>query len=89
MAHVNTDECEAAGLDPKEVLRIAKGISRYVLQANALGMFVFGSGEGDLRYTDQPRVAGDLKVAVLDGIIDGGAGDDHDWGDGLRRGESR
>jgi hypothetical protein len=40
--YVNREECEAAGLDAKEVERIAKGLSRYAKQADALGMEIFG-----------------------------------------------
>lgn len=80
-------ECEAAGLDPKEVERIAKGISRYVKQAEALGLKVFGgSGSGSLRFEDGGP--GALVVADLDGDYDGGEGGTDYHTDGLQRGET-
>jgi len=49
---VNLEECEAAGLDPKEVKRIAKGLSRYANQAKELGLTVFGGSSGQLHFDD-------------------------------------
>jgi hypothetical protein len=87
MAYIHEKECEAAGLDPKEVLRIARGISKYAKQAQALGIQVFGgSGTGSLRFPDGWN--GDLVLADLDGTFDGGDGKANDFGDdGLMRGE--
>lgn len=49
MMIVNEEECIAAGLDPKEVKRIASGLSRYAKKAGKLGLKVFGgSGGGTL-----------------------------------------
>ncbi|MDH0959082.1 hypothetical protein EGJ86_19315 [Pseudomonas sp. o96-267] len=84
----NKHECEAAGLDPKEVARIARGLSRYAKQAEALGIQVFGGGgTGQLRFDDGAR-GGNLILADLHGNFDGGDGacsqDDY----GLLRGES-
>lgn len=85
--YVNIKECEAAGLDPKEVERIAKGLSRYGKQARKLGVVVFGgSGSGELRFDDAIGF-GPLKVAEVEGNFDGGDGADQSWGDGLLRGE--
>lgn len=51
MARVNEKECEAAGLNPLDVKRIAQGLSRYAKEAQKLGIQVFGgSGCGDLRF---------------------------------------
>lgn len=88
MTTVNEKECEVAGLDPKEVLRIARGISKYAKQAQTLGIHVFGgSGTGSLRFPD--GWLGDLVLADLDGTFDGGDGGANDFGeDGLMRGES-
>lgn len=84
---VNHKECKAAGLDAKEVERIARGLSRYAKQAEALDLEVFGgSGNGTLRFQDDASKGG-LLVADLDGPFDGGAGYSEDWGDGLLRGE--
>ena len=83
-----TDECEAAGLDPKEVQRIANGLSRYARQAEKLGLTIFGggSGSGSLRFFDDPD-KGALIVAWLDGMYDGGDGAEESHQDGLTRGE--
>lgn len=72
-ATVNEEECEAAGLDPKEVLRIARGITRYMRMADKLGLELYGaSGVGHLCSRDE---SGD-KVIVADlaplGLYDGG-----------------
>lgn len=86
MALVNIDECEAAGLDPAKVLRIAKGLSRYAKEAEALGLQIFGgTGEGSLRFNDSGH--GDLVVADLDGNFSGGDGSACEDADGLIRGE--
>lgn len=86
MAYENTAECKAAGLDPAQVRRIAKGLSRYAKEAQALGLIVFGgSGQGSLRVDDGGD--GQLIVAYLDGWIDGGAGDSRTDAAGLLRGE--
>ena len=84
--HINLKEIEAAGLDPKKVTNIARRISKAALEAKKLGIEVFGSGSGELRFRDD-HGKGQLKIASLDGDFDGGAGDDCDWGDGLLRGE--
>ncbi|WP_217495096.1 hypothetical protein [Vibrio sonorensis] len=53
MSYEHEDECIAAELDPKEVRRIAKGLTRYAKQAEALGLTIFGgSGSGSLRIDD-------------------------------------
>ena len=84
--HINEDECLAAGLDPKEVARIAKGLSRYAKQAEALGIEIFGgTGTGSLRVDDNNP--GRLVVAELDGMFDGGDGGHRQSSDGLLRGE--
>ncbi|HCL3411431.1 TPA: hypothetical protein ACVADE_001381 [Pseudomonas aeruginosa] len=84
---INEDECRAAGLDRKEVRRIAAGISRYARQAEALGLTVFGGGAGDLRTRSDNRRAGYI-VATLDGYFDGGDGAHERDENGLLRGES-
>lgn len=87
MSYENYEECLAAGLDPKQVRRIAKGLSRYAKDAKALGMEVFGgSGFGQLRFNDGSS-EGKLIVADLDGLFDGGDGASRPKGDGLMRGE--
>jgi hypothetical protein len=83
---LNKNECQAAGLDPAEVAKIARGLSRYAKQAQALGVQVFGGGTGgQLRFSDGG--SGDLILAHLDGNFDGGDGANALDADGLLRGE--
>ncbi|URC22859.1 hypothetical protein KASHIRA_02850 [Serratia phage vB_SmaM-Kashira] len=84
----NEDECLAAGLDPKEVDKIARGLSRYGKMAKDLGISVFGgSGSGSLRF-NQMNGKPELIVAdLVGGIFDGGDGATDYDSDGLRRGE--
>jgi hypothetical protein len=84
--YVNKNECAAAGLDPAEVAKIARGLSRYAKQAQALGIQLFGGGTGgQLRFADGQ--AGDLILANLDGDFDGGDGSCRPDDEGLMRGE--
>jgi len=84
---VNESECEAADLDAKEVERIARGLSRYTKQAEALGLQIFGgTGSGTLRFNDGGP--GRLIVAQIDGDFDGGDGGSSTSFDGLERGET-
>lgn len=90
--HAYENECEAAGLDPKEVERIAKGLSRYARQADKLGIGIFGgSGSGSLRFRDEAgkniEDGRALVIADIDGQFDGGDGACDDAADGLLRGE--
>ena len=86
MASINENECEAAGLNPSDVKRIAQGLSRYAKEAQKLGIQVFGgSGSGDLRFDDGGN--GKLILADLDGDFDGGDGAAGESDDGLIRGE--
>jgi hypothetical protein len=85
--YINEDECLAANLDPKEVERIAKGISRYAKQAKKLGITVFGGSSGRLDFDDQGTGNEPLVVASLDGLFDGGCGSTSTDENGLIRGE--
>jgi hypothetical protein len=85
--YVNEDECLAAGLDPKEVERIAKGISRYAKQAKTLGITVFGGSSGRLDFDDKGTGNEPLVIASLDGLFDGGCGSTDTDENGLIRGE--
>jgi len=87
---VNDNECIKAGLDPDEVERIAKGLSRYGRQAKKLGLTIFGgSGSGTLRIHDDPYDMNGraLIVASVNGDIDGGDGACGEDDEGLLRGE--
>jgi hypothetical protein len=79
-------ECERAGLDPGEVRKIARGLGRYALQAERLGLTAYGASTASLRFQDA-RDKPPLIVATLDGDWDGGDGATHLDEDGLRRGE--
>lgn len=84
---VNNKECRAAGLDPAEVAKIARGLSRLAKKADAMGLCVFGgSGSGSLR-TASSNSAGGLIIAHLDGVFDGGDGACRLDDDGLLRSE--
>ncbi|MBO9428281.1 hypothetical protein [Sulfitobacter sp. R18_1] len=86
MAYANEKECEAAGLDPREVEAICRRLERAGKDAAKLGMHVFGgSGSGSLRFeTDR----GPLVVAnMLGGSWDGGDGGTDIDEDGFLRGE--
>ncbi|GLF10542.1 hypothetical protein [Pseudomonas aeruginosa] len=83
--HVNDDECHAAGVDPAEVARIARGLSRYARVAERLGLVIFGGSTGSLRFNDGGD--GALILASLDGDYDGGDGACGPGADGLMRGE--
>lgn len=84
---VNDNECEAAGLDPKEIKRIAAGLQRYIKQANKLDLQIFGGSDtASLRFDDGG--CGQLIVAAINGNISGGCGAASDHDDGLLRGES-
>lgn len=86
MSQINSAECEAAGVDEKEVKRIAAGISRYAKQAQKLGIGLFGgSGTGTLRFDDGAEEK--LILAYLDGFFDGGDGAEARDECGLLRGE--
>lgn len=83
--YVNKAECAAAGLDLKEVGKIAAGLSRYARAAQRLGLTIFGGGFGTLRFDDGSGKA--LIVAILDGDFDGGDGAMCEDANGLLRGE--
>ena len=84
--YTNYDECRAAGLDPKKVESISRRMSKIAMEAESMGIVFFGSGEGTLRFRDCDD-KGDLIIGGMDGVFDGGAGDERDYGDGLIRGE--
>ena len=67
MPIINEDECIAAGLDPKDVRRIALGIERYGKQAAKLGIEFFGgSGTCTMRFYDDKSTTGvDTKYGKL------------------------
>ncbi|MEQ8504631.1 MAG: hypothetical protein RIB80_04845 [Rhodospirillales bacterium] len=85
--HVSIDECEAAGLDPDVVERIAKRLSKAALEADELGLTIFGgTGDGSLRFRERGSDHC-LIVASLNGTFDGGDGGTAPDENGLLRGE--
>lgn len=87
---VYEDCCEVAGIDKKEVKRIAKALSKYIKEANKLGMIVFGgSTNGSLMYDDNDsEYSGQrLVLAHLDGETEGGDGACDEDHNGLMRTE--
>lgn len=83
-------ECEAGGVDPEKVRRLAMRLSRAGRDAHKMGITIFGgSGSGSLRIHDKPHdVQGKaLVLAELDGRFDGGDGGCCESEDGLMRGE--
>lgn len=88
---VNEAECIAAGVDPREVARIAHGISRYAQQAEALGITIFGGTTGGtLRFNDDSNGVNtrSLIIATISGgDFDGGDGSTFCDSQGLLRGE--
>ena len=91
--YVNERECDAAGLDPKVVARLARRIEKAAKECAALGITVFGGAHsGDLRALeanigrhtiyDRP-----LILAHMGGAWDGGDGGGSIDENGLNRGE--
>lgn len=89
-SYVLEAECEAAGLDPKAVARIAQRLNSAAKDARALGLEVFGgSGSGSLRVSSRGQEERALIVASMDdGSWNGGDGGAHEDENGLLRGES-
>jgi len=83
--YAREDECAHAGLDAKDIERIARGLDKYAKAASRLGITIFGgSGSGSLRHK------GSLIIAELGaGNYDGGDGACREDDDGLLRGEGR
>jgi hypothetical protein len=79
--------CERVGLDPAEVLRIARGLERFALQAQALGLQVFAGGSGSLRFHDNRDLPPLILVTSLRGNWDGGDGGCMTDDEGFLRGE--
>ena len=87
---VNEAECVKAGVDPLEIDRIARGLTRYAKQAEKLGVTIFGgTGSGTLRiYDDNSPGALPLILGYADaGYWDGGCGAECEDDEGLMRGE--
>jgi hypothetical protein len=82
---IHDPECEAAGLDPAVVARLAKLLDRAGKEAARLGLTVFGgSGSGSLRH----GATGLIVAYIPHGHWDGGDGAEQTGEDGLRYGET-
>ena len=85
----NYAECKKAGIDPKIVEKIERGLSKYGRMADKLGIGLFGgSGTGSLRIHDRKGLAErPLILGYFDGYVDGGDGTCWEDEEGLMRGE--
>jgi hypothetical protein len=87
MSYVYADECEVAGLNEKDVEKLAADLEKLGQKAKALGLTIFGgSGSGDLRFDDstgRPLIVAVIGTNSFDG---GDGGCDHD-DSGMMRGE--
>lgn len=85
--YINEEEIESVGLDPKKVLSLARRLSNAALEAQNLGIKIFGgSGNGTLRFdTNDGKAA--LVLAHMNGNFDGGDGQEVRDSEGLWRGE--
>lgn len=72
---INEERCVEFGLDVKKVTLLARRISKAIVEANKMGLILFGgAGSADLRKSGGSSGI----VADLDGRVDGGDGGD-DW----------
>lgn len=73
MPSLYRDECLAAGLDYKAVRKLANDLSAIGRRARAMGITIFGnSGSGVLIGEDGDPIRGQLVLAEVDGMFDGG-----------------
>ena len=85
---VHRDECEAAGVDPEKLKRLAARLSKCGKELKEMGLEVFGgSGSGSIRTSMGFDGKGQLVLADIDGSYDGGDGAASYGEDGLLRGE--
>lgn len=85
---VHRDECEAAGVDPEKLKRLAARLSKCGKELKEMGLEVFGgAGAGSIRTMSENEGKGQLILADIDGNFDGGDGAARHDEDGLLRGE--
>lgn len=83
---INERECEAAGIDPDQVAKIARRLERTMKDADKIGVSLFCGSANTLRARDGAARA--LVVAELNlHNADGGCGAASEDDDGLIRGE--
>lgn len=88
MPYVNEEECRIVGVCPDEIKRLAKRISSAAKALEKMGCGIFGgSGTGTIRWADCGE-KGDIILAGLEGVFDGGDGATHVDEDGVERGEA-
>lgn len=85
--YANSNECEKADLDEKEVERIARGLASYAKQAEKMGMTIFGGSSLSLRFKDDNDLGALIVADCIANNVDGGCGSHTYCEDGLMRGE--
>lgn len=86
MPTINEKECQKAGLDEKELLKVARRVERAIKDLNKLGVQFFAGSSCTMRFYDgheQMLIVGEFSVLHADG------GDGATWEDeeGFVRGE--
>lgn len=85
---VNHEECNAASIDAKKVASIARRIEKAALEAESLGIQIFGGSSGTLRfYRGMGMNERSLILADMSGNWSGGDGGCYPDESGLMRGE--
>lgn len=84
---INSKECEAAGVNEKEVARIARGLSKYAKAAKKLNITIFGGSDLSLRFNDGADNGHLVLASLMEGMIEGGCGATCEDNNGLLRGE--
>ena len=70
--HANKEECDKAGLDYREVKKLARNLESAAVALGEMGVTVFGNnGCGQLLFNEK-NGRGDLIVARINGTFDGG-----------------
>ena len=82
-------ECSKAGLDEKRIAALARIIEKAARELHGIGVCIFGaSTHGSLRFSDGDATKyGELILASMGGLWDGGNGACWHKDDGLLRGE--
>jgi len=94
---INKKELEKSGVDPVAFKRLHRRMVGFVKAAKELGVEIFGGGTNELQLRcydvkddGMPFLTltkGPLILSSVSGPVDGGAGDQGDYGDGYIRGE--
>ena len=84
---ININECQKAGVDIDRIKSIARRIGKAAVEAEEMGVQVFGGGRGTLRLRDDHPSGTALILASIYGNWDGGDGAEQPDENGLLRGE--